>query len=219
MKNDNFAKTFSNRLKKALADNNMMQSDLVYELRKKGFKVTDTAVSFWVNGTKTPRMDKVDALCEIFNVDRMYFLSNDTDNSILKFPNIQKVSTESIPILGSVRCGKPIFINEEHTEFIEKPDCIKCDFCLRATGDSMIDKDIKDGDYVFIQQTTEIINGKIYVVAIDDEATLKIVDYDKLNNTISLIPANKNFQVMIFKDEQLDHIHILGRAIYFKRYL
>ena len=110
-------------------------------------------------------------------------------------------------------------MNEEHTEYIEKPDGIKCDFCLRAIGDSMIDKDIHDGDYVFIEQTTEIINGKIYVVAIDDEATLKIVDYDKLNDSILLIPANKNFQVMKFSGEQLDHIHILGRAIYFKRYL
>lgn len=211
---------FANRLKKLLQENNMNQTDLLYKMRMSGVKVSQQTISGWFTATKIPRMDKVDALCDIFNVSRSQLIGDDdTDNSILKFPNIQKVTTESIPVLGSVRCGKPVFMNEEHTDYVEKPDGIKCDFCLRATGDSMIEKDILDGDYVFIEQTSEIINGKIYVVAIDDEATLKIVDYDKLNNTISLIPANKNFQIMTFKDEQLDHIHILGRAIYFKRYL
>ena len=210
---------FSLNLKKVLEEKRITQEELAYKFNSQGYKITQQTISNWCKGLSLPRMDKVQILCEILNISRDTLIGDDNNKLFSAFPNIQKVSTESIPVLGSVRCGKPVFMNEEHTDYVEKPDGIKCDFCLRATGDSMIEKDILDGDYVFIEQTSEIINGKIYVVAIDDEATLKIVDYDKLNNTISLIPANKNFQIMTFKDEQLDHIHILGRAIYFKRYL
>ena len=210
---------FSLNLKKVLEEKGITQEELAYKFNSQGYKITQQTISNWCKGLSLPRMDKVQILCEILNISRDTLIGDDNNKLFSTFPNIQKVSTESIPVLGSVRCGKPVFMNEEHTEYIEKPDGIKCDFCLRAIGDSMIDKDIHDGDYVFIEQTTEIINGKIYVVAIDDEATLKIVDYDKLNDSILLIPANKNFQVMKFSGEQLDHIHILGRAIYFKRYL
>ena len=210
---------FSLNLKKVLEEKRITQEELAYKFNSQGYKITQQTISNWCKGLSLPRMDKVQILCEILNISRDTLIGDDNNKLFSAFPNIQKVSTESIPVLGSVRCGKPVFMNEEHTDYVEKPDGIKCDFCLRATGDSVIEKDILDGDYVFIEQTSEIINGKIYVVAIDDEATLKIVDYDKLNNTISLIPANKNFQIMTFKDEQLDHIHILGRAIYFKRYL
>lgn len=218
MKNK-FENLFSANLKRILEEKKITQEELAYKFNNQGYKITQQTISNWCKGLSLPRMDKVQILCEILNISRDDLIGNDNNKLFSQYVNLQKVSTESIPVLGSVKCGKPIYMDNGTIDYIEKPDGIKCDFCLKATGDSMIDKGIQDGDYVFIQQTQEIINGKIYVVAIDDEATLKIVDYDKLNNTISLIPANKNFQTMKFTDEQLDHIHILGKAIYFKRYL
>lgn len=54
---------------------------------------------------------------------------------------------------------------------------IQADFCLRARGDSMIGARIYDGDIVFIQQQDMVDDGEIAAVIIDDEATLKRVNY------------------------------------------
>lgn len=57
MKESEFNKVFSRRLKYYLAQNNMSQLDL-----SKRLGVGTTSVSNWCMGTKSPRMDKVDAM-------------------------------------------------------------------------------------------------------------------------------------------------------------
>lgn len=212
-------KTISNNLKKYMERDNINQYDLLAALNTRGVKVSQTAISNWVNGTKAPRMDKIDALCDVFHVSRLELLYDNNSAEYAKYKNIKPVSYTSVPMLGSVACGKPIFINEEHQDYIEKPDGIKCDFCLTAKGDSMIDIGIQNNDIVFIKAQDTANNGDIVCVSIDDEATIKKLDYDRLNNKLLLIPCNKAYQTSVYEGEQLDHIHILGKVIYFKRYL
>lgn len=56
-----FYRIFSANLRKRLAMANMTQADLAARL-----KVSPQAVSNWVRGNKSPRMDKIDAMCKIF---------------------------------------------------------------------------------------------------------------------------------------------------------
>ena len=75
MKEMEFNKVFSNRLRHYLSINDMSQLEL-----SKRLGVGTTSVSNWCNGIKSPRMDKVDAMCEIFNCrrsDLMELPSND----------------------------------------------------------------------------------------------------------------------------------------------
>ena len=60
-----FNTIFSKRLKYYLAKYNMTQLDLAKRLN-----VGTTTVSNWCNGLKSPRMGKVDAMCEIFHCKR-----------------------------------------------------------------------------------------------------------------------------------------------------
>ena len=60
-----FNQIFSERLRYYLKENDMTQSEL-----SKRLGVGTTSVYNWCNGIKTPRMDKVDAMCKIFNCKR-----------------------------------------------------------------------------------------------------------------------------------------------------
>ena len=62
-------------------------------------------------------------------------------------------------------------------------------FILKVRGDSMVDEGIMDGDYVVVQPVTAIENGRIGVVMLDDEATVKKI-YVREDH-IALEPANK----------------------------
>ena len=60
-----FNEVFSRRLRYYLGKNNMTQKDLAIALG-----VGTTAVSDWINGRKSPRMSKVDAMCDLFGCTR-----------------------------------------------------------------------------------------------------------------------------------------------------
>ena len=65
MSNADFNKVFSRRLRLYMAEYNMTQAELAKRLG-----VGATSVYNWYNGVKTPRMDKVDKMCEIFHCKR-----------------------------------------------------------------------------------------------------------------------------------------------------
>lgn len=80
-----FNQIFSKQLKHQLQIHEMTQSDLAKRLG-----VSTQSVTNWCKGTKTPRMDKVDSMCKIFNCRRSDLMEekssislNNNDKTIL----------------------------------------------------------------------------------------------------------------------------------------
>ena len=65
MSDDKYKQIFSQNLRYYMSLNNKEQIDLINDL---GFN--KSAVSTWCNGTRLPRMDKVNMLAEYFNINR-----------------------------------------------------------------------------------------------------------------------------------------------------
>lgn len=65
MSEQEFNKIFSKRLKYYLHQYNMTQSELASRLG-----VSPQSVTNWCKGVKSPRMDKIDAMCKFFNIKR-----------------------------------------------------------------------------------------------------------------------------------------------------
>lgn len=135
---------------------------------------------------------------------------------ISKFDNIYPVNLKKVPLLGEIACGKPIFANEERESYVLAGSEIHADFCLRAKGDSMVNARILDGDIVFIRRQDMVDNGEIAAVAIGDSVTLKRVFYHPEQNLLILKAENSKYQDMIYAQDQLDQVYILGKAIAFQ---
>lgn len=80
-----FNEIFSKQLKRQLRIHEMTQSDLAKRLG-----VSTQSVTNWCKGAKTPRMDKVDSMCKIFNCRRSDLMEekssislNNNDKTIL----------------------------------------------------------------------------------------------------------------------------------------
>lgn len=71
-----FNKVFSKRLKYYLSKYEMTQLDL-----SKKIGVGTTSVSNWCKGLKSPRMDKIDAMCKIFNCSRSDLMEDKKDSA------------------------------------------------------------------------------------------------------------------------------------------
>ena len=135
-----------------------------------------------------------------------------TDDVFNKYVNVSPVEIQKIPMLGSIACGEPIFMNEEWEVYINKGKPIDCDFCLTCKGDSM-EPGIKDGSLVFIKKDIDIINGDVYAVAIDDEATLKRVYIDRQAGLAQLVADNPKYRPMVYSANDFQNLQIMGKAI------
>lgn len=133
-----------------------------------------------------------------------------------RYDNIFPITTKRVPFLGSIACGEPVFANEEHELYVEVGTNVHADFCLQAAGDSMIGARIHDGDIVFIRKQDMVDNGEIAAVIIEDEATLKRVNYYPDKNLLILHAENPSYKDLIYTDAELDQIVILGKAVAFQ---
>lgn len=122
----------------------------------------------------------------------------------------------SIPVLGRVAAGKPLFVEENYEGVVELPRAYLGSgqhFALRVAGDSMRDAGILDGDVAVIRHQTEAANGDIVVALVDEEAvTLK--RFFRKPNAVELRPENPRYHPIFSQN-----VRILGRlACLMRRY-
>lgn len=116
------------------------------------------------------------------------------------------VSFKSIPILGTIRAGEPIFAVENLEGYYPLPTELSGGgdkFALKVQGDSMINAGIFDKDIIIVNQQNSAQNGDIVVALVDDGATVK--RFYKIDGKIVLHPENDCMEDMIF-----DEVIILG---------
>lgn len=76
MELNDFNTVFLRRLRYYLKENDLTQAELAKKLG-----VGTTSVYNWCNGIKSPRMDKVDRMCEIFGCRRSDFMEEPASDS------------------------------------------------------------------------------------------------------------------------------------------
>ena len=117
--------------------------------------------------------------------------------SIIKSQQSFEQIGDQMPIIGLVAAGSPTLAEEN----IEKR--IPCDpnmfsdtfdYFLKVKGLSMIEAGIHEDDLVAIKKTTDVKNGDLVVVRLEDEVTLKY--FKKTDHNLELIPANKEFSTI-----------------------
>jgi repressor LexA len=186
--------------------------------------VSKSTVKKWEDGfISNMRRDKIASLAKVLKLNPVSLINGEEINPsesnyeslYEKYDNIHPIHLKKFPMLGKIACGEPIYADEDRESFVMADMDIKADFCLTAKGDSMINARIYDGDVVFIKEMPMVDNGEIAAVIIEDEATLKRVYYYPEDSTLQLIAENPRYKPLIYQNEELNRIRVLGKAVYF----
>lgn len=183
----------SENIRYYLSKSGMEQSELAEKLN-----VSQSSVSHWINGNKYPRIDTIEKIAELFNVNK----SDITDDG--KTPK----DSNAIPLLGTIAAGQPILAVEHIEDYFLLDPKYKADFCLRIQGDSMINVNIMDKDIVFIHKQCTIENGEIGAILIDDTATLKRFYYT--DGKVILQAENPKYKPIIVDKGD---VRVLGKLV------
>lgn len=200
-----FNQIFSERLRYYLEEYNMTQLEL-----SKRLGVGTTSVYNWCNGIKTPRMDKVDAMCKIFNCKRSDLMEDKSTSPTTTHKGIV------INVLGRVAAGIPIEAIEDiiDTEEISEEMAKTGDFFgLQIDGDSMEPKFSK-GDVVIVRKQDDAESGDIVIAMVNgNDATCKRLK--KYADGIALLSTNPKYDPMIFNKQEIEEkpVKILGKVV------
>lgn len=206
MGEDIFKNIFSKNLRRLMSENGKTQIDLINDL---GFN--KSAVSTWCNGTRLPRMDKVDILAKYFKVNRSDLIE---DKSATPAPPRRRGVT--IKVLGRVAAGIPIEAVEDiiDTEEITEELAATGEFFgLQIHGDSMEPR-ICEGDVVIVRQQDDAESGDLVIAMVNgSDATCKRLQ--KYSEGIALIPNNPLYEPMRFTNQEIIEkpVRILGKVV------
>lgn len=186
---------------------------------EKLIKVMDYIRKFSEENGYTPSVREIGKECGIKStatvhsyIDRLKekgYLTK-TDNK-KRSVSIGKGAGVSIPLIGTVTAGQPIFAYENYEDYYTFPTGeFKGDdlFMLRVQGTSMIDAGIMDGDKIIVRRCPTAENGEIVVAMVDDSATVK--RFYRRNGKIILHPENESLSDLIFENGE---VSILGKVI------
>ena len=186
---------------------------------KLGYK-NKTSITKIENGINDIPQSKVVAFAKALDTSVAYLMGwSEAENKSANLAgNIFPLpKTKKVPLLGTIACGEPILATENIESYIDMDSDVHADFALRCQGDSMINARIMDGDIVFIRKQDMVDNGEIAAVLMDDcsesQATLKRVYVS--DDKIRLCAENPNYQDMIFFENDMNKVRIIGKAIAF----
>jgi repressor LexA len=133
-------------------------------------------------------------MCHLKALEKKGLISRESHMSRAIQLSDQPLSRTSLPLAGRIAAGNPLLALEQAEE-VDFSSLFNSEdhFCLTVTGDSMIEAQIADGDFVVIRRQKTCRDGDIVVALVDgEEATLK--RYYREPNRIRLQPANSSMQ-------------------------
>ena len=197
------AKTIGRNITKRLIEKDKTQQDMCNDLGwKKG------TVSAWVNGTRMPKMDKIDIMCKYFGCDR--------DDLLFDAREMKMMRSVSIPVYARVAAGIPLEASEEIVDREEIPKKwteFGDYYGLRIRGDSMQPR-IEEGDVVIVRKQSTADDGQTVIALVNgrDAVCKKLKVY---KDGIALVSNNPIYPPMYFStsDTQDIPVRIIGRVV------
>lgn len=197
------AKTIGRNITKRLIEKDKTQQDMCNDLGwKKG------TVSAWVNGTRMPKMDKIDIMCKYFGCER--------DDLLFDAREVKMMRSVSIPVYVRVAAGIPLEASEEIVDREEIPKKwteFGDYYGLRIRGDSMQPR-IEEGDVVIVRKQSTADDGQTVIAIVNgNDAVCKKLKVYK--DGIALVSNNPIYAPMYFStsDTQDIPVRIIGRVV------
>jgi repressor LexA len=133
------------------------------------------------------------------NLERKGYIKRSYNESraIEILPSDASPRAVELPLLGSVAAGMPIEALEANETFTV-PDAMVGrggnHYVLRVRGNSMVDEQIRDGDFVVVNERQRADNGEMVIAMLNGNSATVKKYYRERDGRIRLQPANETMQ-------------------------
>ncbi len=112
----------------------------------------------------------------------------------------------SLPLLGTVAAGVPIEAVRIPESIGVPEDLVRRSgnhYVLRVRGDSMIDEQIRDGDFVIVNERQAADNGETVIALVDGNSATVKKFYRERDGSIRLQPANETMNPIYVHENEI----------------
>jgi len=199
---------FRNRLSELRRKKRLTQKEL-----GKVFGLSKQAISSYEKGDSAPTHETLKKMAEFFGVTTDYLLGRTDDprplNDFFEMYPVGRMIR--VPIVGTVKAGPDGLAFEEFQGYECTEEAGLGDgkyFFLRVNGDSMVGEGILPGDLVLVRQQSEIEDGGLAVVIVDDEQGMLKRVYRRKESFI-LQAANPAYRPVVVS---VNRVRIVGKV-------
>lgn len=195
-----FAENLQNLLEERKIDQSMLA---------KNIGVSNASVSYWLNGEKYPRIDKIQKIADFFDIPKSH-LTEEHPSKIMELNSLAM----KVPILG--------FFPEEQKVEVAQQDLGKKFELLEASNQEIfylqiqncsMEPTIPNRSYVLIKKQEKIENGNIVAIRIKSSSEIALMRIRHIDENIQfLVPDNPEYDEIIIKDQHED-VEIIGKAV------
>lgn len=142
------------------------------------------------------------------NLERKGYIKRSYNESraIEILPSDVASRAREIPLMGSVAAGMPIEATEHH-ETVSVPDSLMHrtgeHYVLRVRGNSMVDEQIRDGDFVIVNERRSADNGEMVIAMLNGNGATVKKFYRERDGRIRLQPANETMAPMYVHENDI----------------
>lgn len=167
--------------------------------------VTATTLKRWEDGyVKSIKTTKMKMIADALETTPEALFG--MDEKVLPVDGVEPVpAMRQIPLLGEISSDQNIIANI--------PRNVEADFVIRMIDDSMINARIFKDDLVFIKRQSEIENGELGAVLLDNKVILRRVY--KYANRLELRPENPTYSPINIEGNDLIGVRVLGKPVAF----
>lgn len=140
---------------------------------------------------------------------------------IKDFVRLKKIKTHRIPLyMARVPAGSPAALEDHVDDYVDLNEfCVSNPeetFMVMATGDSMVDANIRAGDVLIVDRALDPISGNIVIAVVDGNLTVKRLH--KTAKSITLKPENDKYEPIKITSKNTLHIwgvvtHIIHKSL------
>ncbi len=203
---------FSERLRSLREQCDYTQEDVANIIH-----VNKQTISQYELGKRQPDFEKLERLCDVFNVSSDYLLGKSNVTARLlnteELESINRNNTKQIPVYGNIAAGVPIEAITNITNFVDIPKNWKGEYgALLVKGNSM-EPTILNGDIVIFRKQETADSGDI-VTAVIDDCDVTVKKLIKRNSSVTLLPFNPDHDPLFFQGrKELNRLRILGIVV------
>ena len=199
--------TLGDRIRLRREELRMSQEELATRL---GYKSRSTIAKI-ESGENDLTQSKIVAFAEALSTTARWLLDYDDSDTPIP-PGAHRPQFKKVPMLGYAAAGQPLEDLNQDTPYYDVDNKYDVDFCITVRGDSMINAGINDGDIVFIKSMSEVPNGKIACVEIDNEKVC-LKRFYKSADGIMLVSENPKYPPIQLNRFNCQSVKILGLAV------
>lgn len=142
------------------------------------------------------------------NLERKGYIKRSYNESraIEILPSDVMTRAVEVPLLGAVAAGAPIEASTSDETVAVPEDFVRRagnHYALRVRGNSMIDDQIRDGDFVVVQDRVTADNGDMVIAMLDGASATVKRYYRERDGRIRLQPSNDQMAPMYVREDQM----------------